>query len=232
MRCNRALVTGRVTRQKGHEADGSLDSVLVGAMAMVMTERRALQPDRAGALAAAGIALGIVAILLAMGRPPICPCGTVRLWHGVVQSAENSQQIADWYSFSHVIHGFLLCGAGWLVWGRCGLKALSPRWALAAAVLIEGAWEILENSPIIIERYRAVTVSFGYSGDSVLNSAADMGFMTLGFVFATRVPALVTLAVALAFEAFTLFAIRDNLALNVLMLVAPVDAVRDWQAAG
>lgn len=192
----------------------------------------ALLPDRAGKIAAIGVALGIVIILLGMHRPPICPCGTIRLWQGVVESAENSQQISDWYSFSHVIHGFLFYGAAHLIWRRFGLSAVAPVWALALAVLVEGSWEILENSPIIIDRYRAVTVSYGYSGDSVLNSAADMGFMAVGFLFAARVPALLTVAIAIAFELFTLYNIRDNLTLNVLMLATPVEAVREWQAAG
>lgn len=191
-----------------------------------------LVPDRAGTIAAIGMALGIVIILLGMHRPPICPCGTVRLWQGVVELAENSQQISDWYSFSHVIHGFLFYGAAHVIWRRFGFEALSSKWALMLSVLVEGSWEILENSPIIIDRYRAVTISWGYSGDSVLNSAADMGFMTLGFLFAARAPALLTVAVALIFEAFTLWMIRDNLTLNVLMLVSPVEAVRQWQAAG
>ncbi|HQS71231.1 MAG: hypothetical protein B7Y36_01775 [Novosphingobium sp. 28-62-57] len=189
-----------------------------------------LRPGRVGLLAGLGVALGIVIILLGMERPPICPCGTVRLWQGVVESPENSQQISDWYSFSHMIHGFLFYGVAHLAWRKAGLRAVSPQWALACAVLLEGAWEILENSPIIIDRYRAVTVSFGYSGDSVLNSFADMGFMALGFVFASRAPALATVAIAIVFELFTLFMIRDNLTLNVLMLVSPVEAVRQWQS--
>ncbi|MBF9151382.1 DUF2585 domain-containing protein [Novosphingobium jiangmenense] len=191
-----------------------------------------LRPGKAGWIAAIGVALGIVVILLGMARPPICPCGTIRLWQGVVESAENSQQISDWYSFSHVIHGFLLYGAAHLLWRKMGLKAISPQWALALAVLVEGSWEILENSPIIIDRYRAVTISFGYSGDSVLNSFCDMAFMAFGFVFASRAPALVTAVVAVLFELFTLAMIRDNLTLNVLMLAWPVEAVRQWQAAG
>lgn len=194
--------------------------------------QRSLLPDRAGKLAAIGMALGIVIILLGMHRPPICPCGTIRFWQGVVESAENSQQIADWYSFSHVIHGFLFYGAAHLIWRRMGFAALSPVWALALAVLVEGSWEILENSPIIIDRYRSVTVSYGYSGDSVLNSVADMGFMALGFLVAARLPAALTVVIAIAFELFTLVMVRDNLTLNVLMLATPVEAVREWQAAG
>lgn len=197
-----------------------------------MASRVSLRPGRAGWIAAAGVALGIVIILLGMARPPICTCGTIRLWQGVVESAENSQQISDWYSFSHVIHGFLFYGAAHLLWRRAGFKAISPQWALALAVLVEGSWEILENSPIIIDRYRAVTISWGYSGDSVLNSFCDMAFMALGFVFASRAPATVTILVGVAFELFTLAMIRDNLTLNVLMLVWPVEVVRQWQAGG
>ena len=193
--------------------------------------RAPLVPDRAGVLAALGMGLAVVVSLLGMDRPPICTCGTIRMWHGVVESPENSQQISDWYSFSHMIHGFLFYGAAHLIWRRWGFEALSPKWALMLAVLVEGSWELLENSPIIIDRYRAVTVSWGYSGDSVLNSAADMGFMTLGFLVAARLPGLLTIVAALAFEAFTLFMIRDNLTLNVLMLVWPIEAVREWQAA-
>lgn len=197
-----------------------------------MVAKVSLQPGKTGWIAALGVALGIVIILLGMARPPICPCGTIRLWQGVVESAENSQQISDWYSFSHVIHGFLFYGAAHLLWQRGGFRAIEPKWALALAVLVEGTWEILENSPIIIDRYRAVTISWGYSGDSVMNSFCDMAFMALGFVFASRARAPVTVAVAVAFELFTLAMIRDNLTLNVLMLAWPLDAVRAWQAAG
>lgn len=174
---------------------------------------------------AAALILLLAAILLMMGRPPICPCGTVRLWHGIVQSNQNSQQISDWYSFSHIIHGFIFFGLSrWLMRAR-------PMWAaLALAITIEGAWEILENSPIIIDRYREVTMAFGYSGDSVLNSLSDTLFMVLGFVAASRMRWWQTLGLALAFEMFTLWAIRDNLTLNILMLVSPVEAIRDWQA--
>lgn len=197
------------------------------------TKRPGLVPDRAGWIAALLVMVAVVGVLLAMGRPPICACGTIRLWHGVVESPENSQQISDWYSFSHMIHGMLFYGAAHVLWRILGVGwRLPARWALALAVLVEGVWEILENSPIIIDRYRSVTVSWGYSGDSVLNSASDIGFMVLGFLIAARLPVWATVVLALAFEVFTLVMIRDNLALNVLMLVWPVEAIRQWQAGG
>jgi hypothetical protein len=180
---------------------------------------------RRGWLVAAALVALLAAILFAMGRPPICPCGTISLWHGVVQSNQNSQQISDWYSFSHIIHGFIFFGLSrWLL-------PRAPLWvALAIAIGIEGAWEILENSPIIIDRYREVTMAFGYSGDSILNSVSDTLFMIAGFIAASRMRWWVTVALAIAFELFTLWMIRDNLTLNVLMLVSPIEAIKDWQA--
>lgn len=192
---------------------------------------QSLLPNRRGALLALALALTVSAILLAMGRVPICECGTVRLWHGEVQSAENSQHIADWYSFSHVIHGLLFYFFAHVLWRQWKIFGGKPAiWALPIAVAFEGFWELLENSPLIIDRYRAVTMSYGYAGDSVLNSLSDMGFMTLGFLIASRLPAWASLVLAIAFELFTLVMIRDNLALNILMLVWPIDAIRVWQA--
>ena len=190
-----------------------------------------LLPSRRGALLALATALAIGAVLLAMGREPICRCGDVKLWHGAVQSAENSQHIADWYSFSHVIHGVLFYFFAHVLWRRWKLFGGRPAaWALPIAVAFEAFWELLENSPMIIDRYRAVTVSFDYYGDSVLNSLSDIGFMALGFWLASRLPVWASVALALAFELFTLAMIRDNLTLNILMLVWPLDAVRTWQA--
>lgn len=186
-----------------------------------------LLPDRRALLAAFAITIACALILLAMNRPPICPCGTVELWHGTVQSSGNSQHIADWYSFSHIIHGFLFYGAAHLA-----LRNTVRRLALPLAVIVEGAWELLENSPIIIDRYREATIAFGYSGDSILNSISDIGWMTLGFWLAGRLPVRATLALAIVFELGTLFLIRDNLTLNILMLAWPVEAIKTWQAAG
>lgn len=193
--------------------------------------RSSLLPHRNAAVAAACIWIYCAVILFAMRRPPICPCGTVRLWQFGAQEAESSQHITDWYTFSHVIHGLLFYALAYLFWQRWKLLRGGPaRWALPIAVALEASWELLENSPLIIDRYRAVTVSQTYSGDSIVNSMADIGWMTLGFLAASRLPVKASIALAVAFELFTLAMIRDNLTLNVLMLIAPIDAVRTWQA--
>lgn len=173
-----------------------------------------------------GVFLVALAILVSMGRPPICTCGTVQLWEGAVNSPGNSQHIADWYSFSHVIHGFIFFGVyGWLLRARpIGL------WLVLAAIT-EMAWEIAENSPFVIERYRSATIGVGYSGDSILNSMSDGMMMTAGFLLASRLPWKVTVALAVMFELFTLWTIRDNLTLNVWMLLAPNEAIKGWQTA-
>ena len=180
-----------------------------------------------GAIAA--IVVAAASALLAMGRHAICPCGTIRLWNGPVRSAENSQQFADWYSLSHVNHGILFYAALWLVARR--IAALRPVMArLVLAVAVEAAWEVLENSPLIIDRYRSVTMAFGYTGDSVLNSLSDIACMMLGFAIARRLPTWGSAALLVALELLALWAIRDNLTLNVVMLAWPVDAIRRWQA--
>jgi hypothetical protein len=189
-----------------------------------------LLPHRRAVIASLALAVIAGAILLAMGRNPICECGTVKLWHGVVQSAENSQHLTDWYAPSHFTHGLIMYFFAWLLWKKWGLLGGKPiRWALPIAVAVEAAWEIMENTPMVIDRYRAVTVSFGYSGDSVVNSLGDIGWMIFGFLAASRIPARASVALALFLELLTLWTIRDNLTLNVVMLFWRVEAIRQWQ---
>ena len=183
-----------------------------------------LNGSRRAAIAGAAIFLLTALVLWSMGRSPICACGTIKLWHGVVKSAENSQHIADWYTFSHVIHGMLFYLGGWLLFRRW---SLASRFVVALA--LEGGWEVFENTPFIIERYREATIALDYYGDSILNSLFDMLWMALGFLAAARLPVWLTVVLALGFEAGTAYAIRDNLALNVLMLIWPIEAVKQWQ---
>jgi hypothetical protein len=167
------------------------------------------------------------AILLSMGREPICTCGYVKLWHGVALTSETSQHIADWYTPSHIVHGFLFYGLLFQVARQWPIGA-----RLIAATMIEGSWEILENTPFIIDRYRETTIALNYYGDSVLNSVCDMGWMILGFTLAWRLPVWASIALIFTSEIGGAYAIRDNLSLNILMLLYPLEAVRRWQAGG
>ena len=166
----------------------------------------------------------VILIMLAMSRPPICTCGTVEFWGEV--GPKQSQMLADWYSPSHMVHGFLFYAALTLLWRK---SPIEQRFMIA--LLIEAAWEIAENTPMVIDRYREATIALGYSGDSILNSTSDIVMMATGFLFARKLPVWASVLVVVALELVPLFVIRDNLTLNVIMLLAPSDAILNWQSA-
>lgn len=188
--------------------------------------RRAAAICRYGGLAVAAVTLQALALHL-LGRVTICSCGYVKLWEGDVAGAGTSQHLTDWYTFSHLIHGFILYLLLWLVVRRLPVGA---RFALS--VLLEAGWEVLENTNFIIERYRAETISLNYYGDSVVNSIVDTLAAAAGFVIAARLPPAATAVFALAIEVGLALAIRDNLTLNVIMLIHKVPWIQVWQAAG
>lgn len=177
-------------------------------------------------IAVVGLIALQAAILIAMGREPICKCGYVKLWHFDVESAENSQHLIDWYTPSHVIHGFIFY---WLLWLASRWVKLSFGMRLVLAVAIEASWEVVENTDFVINHYREMTISLDYYGDSVINSVSDVLFMVLGFFLAARLPVWLTVVLAIALEVFIGAMIRDNLTLNVLMFLWPLDSVLQWQ---
>jgi hypothetical protein len=177
------------------------------------------------------IAVVVVALsatlLLAMGRPLAYQHGHARLWSGDTQSDQNSQQLADPYTLTHVTHGILLFGLVGLV---CRRTPASTRAALALA--LECAWEVFENTDAVIERYRAATISLGYYGDSVVNSVGDILAAALGCLLAARLPVWSLVAGVILIEGALAVWIRDNLTLNVFMLLRPIAAIRRWQVGG
>ena len=181
-------------------------------------------------LVTAGVVLLLAAAVeLAMGRVLISKSGDVRLWTGAVNSSENSQQIADWYTFSHIIHGFAFYALFWLLGRRFGWP-LGLR--LVLAIALESAWEILENTPMVINRYRATTIALDYYGDSVLNSVADIGAMVLGFLAASRLPIWLVVVLTIGMEVTVGLWIRDNLTLNIIQLLSPLESILRWQQGG
>lgn len=167
------------------------------------------------------------AIELWLGRLPLGPDHAFGWWESNIWSSEQSHRFADPYSFSHVVHGLLFYLVLWLVARRA-----PARYRFLAAVVLEAGWEVLENSPLIINRYRAVTISLGYVGDSVLNSLSDILMMCLGYLVASRSRPWLSVALVVIAEIGMAWWVRDNLTLNIIMLVHPIDAIRAWQMAG
>jgi hypothetical protein len=199
---------------------------------MIQSSERSLTIPRLSLPWAIAVALLVIAlaaaVLLWMGRIPMCKCGYIKLWHGNRADSQTSQHLTDWYTYSHVLHGIIFY---WLltVVSR-GYLSVGARLVIAA--LIEGAWEIFENTPFVINRYRSQTLSRDYFGDSAINSVADMLAMVVGFMLAAKLPAWITVFLVIAVELVLLWLIRDNLALNILMLLYPIEAIKQWQLAG
>jgi hypothetical protein len=181
--------------------------------------------SRRTCLLALAILLAVAGTEFAMGRNPICTCGAVDRWVGARDSPRTSQMLADWYSLSHIVHGLLFYALLWLVARRWGIE-----WRFLVSMLIEASWEVIENTPMVIDRYRATTAALGYSGDSIVNSLSDVVMMALGFLIARKLPVRTAVLLLILLELVPLYVIRDNLALNLLALIAPNQAVQAWQA--
>ena len=176
-------------------------------------------------LMAGGFVVLQALVLLALGQPLICTCGTIKLWTGVVSGPENSQQLTDWYTYTHIVHGFVLYFLLWLIAPRMpiGLRVV-------LAVGLEANWEVIENTPFIIDRYRQSALAQGYVGDSVVNSVVDTLAGVFGFVLARILPVWSTVVLMVAMELFIGFMIHDNLTLNIIQLIHPSAAISHWQA--
>ncbi|MDA1230898.1 MAG: DUF2585 family protein [Planctomycetota bacterium] len=169
--------------------------------------------------------IAAVAVLLSfIGQPRWCKCGSWSPWSWNIWSSHNSQHLMDPYTASHVLHGVILCGL--LFWLP---RSVSGSARFMAAIVIEVGWEILENSPLIIERYRATTIALDYAGDSVANSISDILACAVGYGIACRLRAVKSLIFSLATELIVLICIRDCLFLNVVMLICPLESIRQWQ---
>ena len=214
--------------------DGTVPPLLVSIAAAVLLWcrrwylRRHRGHDRKADVAVVLTLVLITATLeIGMGRSLTYANGPVRLWVGDVNSDQNSQQISDPYSFTHVIHGALFYGVTYLAMGPASIGARA-----VVALAIESAWEVYENTDTVINRYRAATIALGYYGDSVTNSIADILCCLIGFVLARRFAWWWTVSWVVVTEIALAIAIRDNLTLNIIMLIRPIEAIKQWQLGG
>ena len=185
---------------------------------------RSKQPQLQPWLAIGAVLALAAALLRAQGRLWLCACGYLLLWTGDAHSSDNSQHLLDPYSFTHVLHGFLFFWA--LAWA---LPRLAPAWRLGLAVAIEALWEVIENSEFVIQRYREATAALGYHGDTIVNSLGDIACCAAGFWIARRLGFRRSLALFLTTEILLIYWIRDSLILNIIMLIYPIEAIRNWQ---
>lgn len=211
--------------------DGYLPPLLVIGAALLLIGLRRLYVKGHGRRAApADVAIMTAIVCLAgfleleMGRTPTYKYGPVRFWSGDIHSNQNSQQVADPYTFTHFTHGAVFYGLT-----RAALRSLPLGLRAIVTLTAESAWEVFENTDMVIARYRATTISLGYYGDSVVNSVADILACVVGFVLAWRLPAPVTVLWIILVEVILALWIRDNLTLNIIMLLYPVGAVQTWQ---
>lgn len=173
------------------------------------------------------IIIAIMTIILHLeGRISICECGYVKLWYNQIVTPEDSQHLFDWYAFTHVLHGLAIYFILWVIDRK---KKLNIKTKFLIAVGIAAGWEILENSPMIIDRYRAATISLNYYGDSIINSIGDVISMSLGFWFAHKMKIWYSIVLFILIESVLAYIIRDNLTINIVMLIHPIEAIKFWQ---
>lgn len=178
---------------------------------------------------APGVGITLTAALMAVllwlqGRLLLCACGEFKIWIGDTCSSNNSQQLSDPYSFTHILHGFLLF---WVV--VLLFRKLAPAWQLTIALALEAAWEVFENTPFVIDRYRAETAALGYTGDTIVNSFGDLACALVGFLIARKLGIKWSLLVFLLVEIVLVIWIKDGLLLQILMLIFPVESIKLWQ---
>lgn len=171
------------------------------------------------------VVLPITALLLHFqGRIWSCACGKLYPWAGDIWTSHNSQHLFDPYSFTHVLHGVIFYGLlAWLV------PRLTREWRFSLATLLECGWELLENSEIVIQRYRDSTASLGYAGDSIYNAMGDIVSCAAGFWVARYLGLRWSVVFIIVVELVLLAWIRDNLTLNIVMLLHPIEAIKNWQ---